>query len=158
MASTIDGIAPCSRRSDLLFYAPIARHTHITKAAKMRLLSALKRRRQTRIAVKWPVEATVPKTGRAVRFQTRDISLQGIRLEGDTSEAFQQVLFGDGQAHLQLCLPDREAPLPVRGELKWGMDEAGAFTTGWRFSRLPRRSKKTLKTCIRDHSDDRIQD
>ena len=84
----------------------------------------------------------------------RDISLQGIRLEGDTSEAFQPVLFSNGQARTQLCLPDREEPLPVRSELKWGTNEGGAFTTGWRFARLPRKSKKTRRACIEDHSED----
>ena len=65
----------------------------------------LKKRQQLRIAVKWSVDAHVPKTDGSVRFHTRDISLRGVRLEGDTSSAFQQVLFGDGEAHMQLRLP-----------------------------------------------------
>ena len=45
----------------------------------------------------------------------RDITLQGIRLEGDTSGAFQQVIFGNGQARMHRGPHRRLTDTPGRG-------------------------------------------
>lgn len=98
----------------------------------------LRRRQQPRIAVKWWVDVQVPETESYVGFLTRDISLPGVRLEGETSESFRRMLCQDGQARMQLRVPGHREAFTVQAELKWGMGKTGAFLTGWRFTRMAR--------------------
>ena len=105
-------------------------------------------RRQMRIEVNWQADVKMPQTALSARFLTRDISLKGVRLVGDTPEAFQDVLAGDGWADIRFSVPGNQESLAVKGQLKWGMNDGGAFLTGWRFARLPRRTRKLLRPYI----------
>ena len=109
------------------------------------------RRHQPRIAVRWWVDIQNPRTGHYVGFLTRDISLPGVRLVGTTCEAFKRVLSEDGHAHMRLRLPGSSQVLAVRAEFKWGIRESGDFITGWRFTRMARQVRRSLRAYIEAH-------
>ena len=110
-----------------------------------------RRGRQPRIAVRWWVDVQVPRTGHYVGFVTRDISLPGVRLVGNTCEAFKRVLSEDGQARMRLRVPGHPQVFPVRAEFKWGIREAGDFLTGWRFTGMARQVRRALRAYIQAH-------
>jgi hypothetical protein len=117
----------------------------------------LKRRQEPRLAVKWWVDVQVPKTENYVGFLTRDISLPGVRLEGETSEAFKRMICEDGQVHMRLRIPGHQEALAVRAELKWGLGKAGDFLTGWKFIRMPRQARGALRNYIASHPEEAVQ-
>ena len=122
------------------------------------LLAHLARRDQPRLAVEWWVDIKVPETDRYVGFQTSDISLPGVRLKGETSEAFRRIIGRDGHAHMRLRIPGHQESYSVRAELKWGLGNTGSFLTGWRFAGLPRPARRKLRSFIDSHPELKVRE
>ena len=114
-----------------------------------------RRRTNPRVPVRWFVDVQLPASEQFVGFFTLDISLLGLRLVGENSEAFQRTLNDEGGAGMRLRFPDRHQMLPlVKAELKWGMGPDGNFQTGWRFTHVPGEVEALLQSYLCQHADE----
>ena len=122
------------------------------------LARLLKRRHEPRIDVQWQVEVKKPRADLIVELKTRDLSLGGVRLESGVDLALGQFLSNSSKAQLRLYVPDQTHPLALWGELVWGLPEGERYLSGWRFSSLALKARRTLKAYIRTHPDLQIPD
>ena len=118
-----------------------------------------RRRTNPRVPVRWFVDLQLPVTEQFVGFFTCDVSLLGLRLVGENSEAFQRTLNESGIARMRLRFPDRHQLLPlVEAELKWGIGPDGNFQTGWRFTSTPEEVEELLQSYIEAHADEALSE
>ncbi len=118
------------------------------------------RRRETpRLPVRWFIDLQLPGSEQYVGFFTCDISVLGLRLVGEDSDAFERTLDDRGLTHMRLRFPGHYEPLPlVEVELKWGMGPDGNFQTGWRFTQVPEEVEELLQAFIDDHADEVLEE
>ena len=114
-------------------------------------LFGLKRRRTPRIGTRWYVDLKVPETPTYVGFFTRDVAVTGLRLEGDSEEAFRRHLSAEGRAGLRVRIPGRPGVIETEAELRWAMAAGDKFLTGWMFVDLEDEDAEALATYIDAH-------
>ena len=118
-----------------------------------------RRRENPRIPVRWYVDLQLPGTEQYVGFFTCDISLLGLRLVGEDSDAFERTLDQRGRTRIRLRIPGRYEILPLlEMALKWGMGPDGNFQTGWRFTQVPEEVEELLQAYIDDHADEVLEE
>jgi hypothetical protein len=113
------------------------------------LARILKRRYEPRIDVKWLVEVKKPRADLIVELKARDLSLGGVRLESGVDLALGQLLSNSGKAQLRVYVPEHEQPLALWGELVWGLPRGDYYLSGWRFSSLAIKARRTFKAYMR---------
>ena len=79
-----------------------------------------KKRQSPRIAIDWWVDVRLPATDRFIGFNANDISSFGLRLTGESDEAFKRVLTDEGRARMLLRVPGQVGTHLVESELVWG--------------------------------------
>ena len=113
-----------------------------------------KKRQSPRIAVDWWMDAQLPGTDSFVGFHANDISSFGVRLMGDSEEAFQRVLTEEKGARMLLRVPGEPGTHAVTTQLVWGMGGAGRFQTGWKFTQIAADATAAIGRYIDTHGDD----
>lgn len=122
---------------------------------------SLRRRSSPRVAVNWMIDVEVPGSEplHYVGLLARDLSTQGIRLEGSDAERVRELLSEDGRVWLQLRLKGMSPPLPrVQAELCWDMGEKPHFTTGWRFTNIDSNTIQRIEVYVAGHQEDIIEE
>ena len=95
-----------------------------------------KKRTSPRIAIDWWVDAQLPATDGFIGFHANDISSFGLRLSGESDEAFKRVLTDEGRARMLLRVPGEAVTHSVEAQLVWGMGGQDRFQTGWTFEEI----------------------
>lgn len=117
-----------------------------------------KRRRTPRIAVRWYVDVRVPDTHRYVGFFTRDVAVTGVRLEGESEEAFRRLLTPEGTSHLRVRIPGQPGAIETPAELRWALGGGEHFLTGWVFTDLGRSGAAALAAYIDAHPELQLEE
>ena len=118
----------------------------------------MKRRRTSRVAVRWYVDLRVADTPRYVGFFTRDVAVTGVRLEGESEAAFRRLLTPDGTADLRIRIPGQPGAIEAQAELRWAMGGGEHFLTGWMFTDLDDRGAEALAAYIQAHPELRLEE
>lgn len=94
-----------------------------------------------------------------VGLLARDLSTQGIRLEGSDADRVRELLSEDGRVWMRLRLKGMLPPLPrVQAELCWGMGEKPHFTTGWRFTDIDSNTIQLIEVYVAEHQEDILEE
>ena len=115
-----------------------------------------KKRQSPRITIDWWVAAQLPSTAGFVGFQANDISSVGLRLTGDSDEAFKRVLTDEGRARMLLRVPGDAGTHTVEAQLVWGLGGQDHFQTGWTFEEIEDASRAVIVRYIDAHRDEEI--
>ena len=119
-------------------------------------LFGAKKRRNPRIAIDWWVDVRLPATDGFIGFQANDISTFGLRLTGDSDEAFKRVLTDEGHARMLLRVPGEAGTHPVEAQLKWGLGGVDRFQTGWTFEEIEEAATAAINRYIKAHGKDEL--
>lgn len=89
----------------------------------------------------------------------KDLSTQGIRLEGSDADRVRELLSEDGRVWMRLRLKGMLPPLPrVQAELCWGVGEKPHFTTGWRFTDIDSNTIQLIEVYVAEHQEDILEE
>ncbi len=115
-----------------------------------------KKRKSPRIAIDWWVDAQLPATDRYIGFHANDISSFGLRLSGESDEAFKRVMTDEGRARMLLRVPGEAGTHPVEAQLVWGMGGRDGFQTGWTFEEIEDAATAAISRYIDTHLSDEL--
>ena len=121
-------------------------------------LFGLKRRENQRVAVNWLVDIKVPDSDGFIGLTAHDVSTDGIRLQGNTTEAMRRILSQGKRVNMSIKMPGGRQPLEVVAVLKWGPSEQEQPFAGWAFTRVDRETKQTILQYIEDHPEDVLEE
>ena len=115
-----------------------------------------KKRQSPRIAIDWWVDVRLPATDRFIGFNANDISSFGLRLTGESDEAFKRVLTDEGRARMLLRVPGQVGTHLVESELVWGVGVRDGFQAGWRFEEIEDTATDAICRYIDSHRSDEL--
>jgi hypothetical protein len=115
-----------------------------------------KKRTSPRIAIDWWVDAQLPATDGFIGFHANDISSFGLRLSGESDEAFKRVLTDEGRARMLLRVPGEAVTHSVEAQLVWGMGGQDRFQTGWTFEEIEEAATDAICRYIDAHTSDEL--
>ena len=121
-------------------------------------LFGLKRRENQRVAVNWLVDIKVPDSDGFIGLTAHDVSTDGIRLQGNTTEAMRRILSQGKRVNMSIKMPGGRQPLEVVAVLKWGPSEQEQPFAGWAFTQVDRETKQTILQYIEDHPEDVLEE
>ena len=114
-------------------------------------LFGLKRRVTPRITARWFVDLQVQETGHWVGFYTRDVADSGVRLEGESEEAFRQVMTVEHKVKIILRVPGHPGSIGVSADLSWAMAGQECYLTGWQFTKIGADDRRVITNYIIAH-------
>lgn len=121
-------------------------------------LFGLKRREGPRVAVNWLVDIKVPDTDGFIGFIAHDVSTDGLRLQGNTTEAMSRILSQGKRVKMSIKMPGGNHPLEVVALLKWGPSNQKQPFAGWSFTQIGRETKQAIQQYIDDHPEDVLKE
>jgi hypothetical protein len=122
---------------------------------------SMRRRSTPRVRVNWMIDVEVPNSQpmHYIGLLARDMSTEGIRLEGSDADRVRELLSEDGRVWMKLRLKGLQPPLPrVQAELCWGLGEKPHFLTGWRFTDIDSHTIQLIEVYVADHQDDIVEE
>lgn len=117
-------------------------------------LFGLKRRENLRVAVNWLIDIKVPNSDGFIGLTAHDVSIDGIRLQGNTSDVMRRILSQGKRVNMSIKIPGGRQPLEVVALLKWGPSEQEQPFSGWAFTQVDRETKQIIQQYIDDHPED----
>jgi hypothetical protein len=117
-------------------------------------LFGLKRRENPRVSVNWLVDIRVPGTDGFIGLTARDISIDGIRLEGNTPDALERILIQGKRVNMSIRVPGARQALEISAILKWGPLTKGRPSAGWSFTQIDRDVRQSIEAYIDAHPED----
>lgn len=121
-------------------------------------LFGLKRRDGPRVAVNWLIDIKVPDSDAYIGFFARDISADGIRIQGNSLESLQRILSAGKRVRMNIRAPGRPAPLEVGASLKWGPTGDQKPQAGWTYTQIDKATRQYINGYIDDHPEDVLEE
>ena len=117
----------------------------------------LRRRKDTRVAVRWVVDVQIRGSDSFIGFETVDLSCSGLCLQARSKDTLERVRRPKGATPMRLRLPAPHGPIDFEAEMTWERDEDGKALSGWSFRHIGREARSVIEEHIQAHPEAIVQ-